>query len=72
MSYGYWNIRVPVSPEEVDADMALLKQLEAPEGVVLWSCEVVVHGRLWEWERLAPQVEDGGVIRAFGPRRGER
>jgi hypothetical protein len=54
---GYWSIDVPIGPKEVDEDMAFLGQIDMPEGVVIWSAEVVVHGRRWEWRRVEVQGE---------------
>lgn len=52
MMRGYWTIDVPVAPAEVDADQELLKQFEPPDGVLVKSAEVIVHGRIWYWREV--------------------
>lgn len=48
---GYWTIDVPVSPEIVTTDMAVINSIEWPEEVSILDAKIVVHGRVWVWKR---------------------
>lgn len=46
---GYWDVDAPLTPEEQNADMAILAKFQVPEGMTLKDCTVWVHGREWRW-----------------------
>ena len=46
---GYWSTDAPLTPNQTQADMAVLQQISVPEGVILESASVYVDGHLWHW-----------------------
>ena len=58
---GYWTTDAPLTPEQMEEDLAPLKSITIPDGCHLNSAELYVNGRLWKWERM--WVEYGNVRR---------
>lgn len=50
---GFWTTDAPLSPEQVDEDMALVRQIVIPDGIHINSAEFYVNGRVWYWQAVA-------------------
>ena len=46
---GYWKTDAPLTPEQVDADMAVLQQITFPDAVTIQFADVYIDGHLWTW-----------------------
>ena len=46
---GYWKTDAPLTPEQITADEAVLRQITIPDSVTILSMDVYVDGHLWTW-----------------------